>query len=240
MMPIMNRFLRYHAPSSTTSRRSRRFAGFILATGVMMFTTACNTRPSTTALREQGDFAYDFERYDEAAQHYGQIVEYYPGDWQGQYKLGLSLLELDRPEEARRALEVAMTSRPRDLAVADALAEAIFRTGEEGDLFTFLNGQARETQTVYAHTRVAKYAMYVGDPDTAKVAMETAIEIDGGKTAQPYLDAAIFAEDLGHLDVAVHRLRQAYGIEPTNPEVRERLIALGEVPGPTLALPPGR
>ncbi|MCA9295478.1 MAG: tetratricopeptide repeat protein [Phycisphaerales bacterium] len=206
----------------------------------MVFTTACTHRPSTSALLEKGDFAYEYERYDEAARHYGMIVENYPGDWEGQYKLGLTLLELDRPEEARRALEVAMTSRPRDNDIADALAEAIYRTGDEADLFTFLNGQARETQTVYAHTRIARYAMYVGDPDTAKVAMETAIEIDGGRTAQPYLDAAIFAEELGDLDVAVRRLRQAYAIDPNNVEVRRRLIALGEVPGPTLGLPPGR
>ena len=66
------------------------------------------------------------------------------------------------------------------------------------------------------------------------------IAIDNGQTTDPYLLAASFAERLGDLDLALRRLRQAYGIDPYDENVNDRLTALGEVPGPTLALPPGR
>jgi Tfp pilus assembly protein PilF len=80
----------------------------------------------------------------------------------------------------------------------------------------------------------------MNDPDSAQVAIRTAIELDDGRSVEPYLVAADLAERLGDLDLAVRRLRQAYGIDSRNDRVRERLRDLGEIPGPTLALPPGR
>lgn len=191
-------------------------------------------------LRERGEHAFSRAEYGDAATNYGQIADRYPGDWEAQYRLGQSLLELDRPEEARRALEIAMTRRPNNADVADALAEAIYRTDNQSDLFAFLRGRTNEQQTVYSYLRLARYASDVGDPDNAKVALETAVEIDQGRTVEPYLQFATFAEGIGDFDLAVRRLRQAYGIDPRDERVTDRLIALNEVPGPTIALPPGR
>ena len=82
--------------------------------------------------------------------------------------------------------------------------------------------------------------MAIGDIDSANLAVETAIEIDDGRTPQPYLDSADLAERLGDLELAIRRLRQAYGIDPDDEAISDRLMALGEIPGPTVALPPGR
>ena len=82
--------------------------------------------------------------------------------------------------------------------------------------------------------------MALNDPDSAQVALETAIAVDEGKTVEPYLQAAAFAQRLGDLEMALRRLRQAYGINPYDERVKQRLRELGEVPGPTIALPPGR
>ena len=71
------------------------------------------------------------------------------------------------------------------------------------------------------------------------MALETAIRLDGARSVEPYLDAAGFAERLGDIDQALRRLRQAYGIDPRDQRVQQRLRALGEVPGPTILLPPG-
>ena len=124
--------------------------------------------------------------------------------------------------------------------VCDALAEAMFLQGDETGLFAFLRQRARTTESVRSHIRLARYSAEIGDPDSARTALETAIVIDEAGSTEPYLVAASFAEDVGDLDLAVRRLRQAYAIDPHDPMVHERLRALGEIPGPSIALPPGR
>jgi hypothetical protein len=52
--------------------------------------------------------------------------------------------------------------------------------------------------------------------------------------------AADLYDRLGDHAQAVRRLRQAHGINPNDGRIVERLLASGEVTGPTLALPPGR
>jgi tetratricopeptide (TPR) repeat protein len=201
---------------------------------------ACTTPRPPDAIRARGDLEFKRGNYAAAAEEYGELAERYPGDWRAQHRLGLSLMETGDLAGARRALEIAHTRQPGDVDVADALAEVMFRQEDEQPLFAFLRERAEATQSVHAYRRLARYAMEMGDPDSARRALDTAILIDGGQTIEPYLDAADFAERLGEMDVALRRLRQAYGINPHDRRVRDRLAALGEVPGPTLALPPGR
>lgn len=194
--------------------------------------------------RDNGLRAMKLGDYETAAQDLAVYAQQYPGNWETQYNLGLCLLELDRPADARRALEIAHTRRPDDPDVADALAEAMFRLDDPRQLFAFLNNRAETQRTVRAYLRLADYARLCGDPDAALTAVRMAIELNEvnpeGRTVKPYLMAAALAEEVGNVDVAIRRLRQAYGIDPYNGEVRERLVLLGEVPGPTIALPPGR
>ena len=79
------------------------------------------------------------------------------------------------------------------------------------------------------------------DP-TARIGVVIGLDLTAAAmaTAEPYLLAADLAEQLGDDDTAIRRLRQAYGLEPGNEEIRNRLRAHGEVPGPTIALAPGR
>src|SRR5690606_32082038 len=130
--------------------------------------------------------------------------------------------------------------RPHDPEIADALAEAMYQVGDEQQLFAFLRQRAESTQSVESYLRLAHYSLEMDDPDSARIALNTAISIDNGQSVEPYLSAADFAERLGDMDLAVRRLRQAYGINPRDKRVTERLLALGEVPGPSIALPPGR
>ena len=116
----------------------------------------------------------------------------------------------------------------------------LFQQGDEAQLFAFLRERAESTQTVRAYLRLARYSVEMKDPDSANVALETAIALDGGQSVEPYLAAADLAADLGDPEMAVYRLRQAFGIAPHDERISDRLRALGEVPGPTIALPPGR
>lgn len=199
-----------------------------------------STRPPAESIRDTADHEYSVGDYAAAAEGYREIVDRYPGDWRAQYKLGLCHLELDQPTEARRALEIAITRRPDKVDVADALAESMYLQGDETALYAFLQERAEGTQSVHAYLRLAKYCVQLGDPDSAKTAIDTAVVLDDGRTVEPYLAAAAFAERVGDLDEALRRLRQAYAIDPKDEQVLARLRALGEVPGPTLALPPGR
>ena len=201
------------------------------------FLAGCQ-RPVQT-IRQSGDFSFDHRDYNTAAGEYQEITNRYPGDWRAQYRLGLCLLEIGRPARAREALEVAHTHRPRDPQIADALAEALFQQREESRLFAFLRQRAESMQTPGAYLRLARYSLELGDPDSAAVALEKAIALDEGQTVEPYLAAASFAERLGDLETALHRLRQAYGIDHSDGRVLQRLKDLGEIPGPTLAMPPG-
>jgi Flp pilus assembly protein TadD len=200
----------------------------------------CQSQPPVVSIREDADWHFSRGEFGEAAEKYAEITARWPEDWQAQYKLGLSLTELDRLSEANRALEVAYSLRPRDPDVADALAEVMYRQDEETRLFTFLRADAEASQSVRSQMRLAKYAEKVSDLDGAKVALETAIEFDDGKTVDPYLQCAELYERLGDREQAVRRLKQAYGINPKDPRVLAKLESFGEVPGPTLALPPGR
>jgi tetratricopeptide (TPR) repeat protein len=202
--------------------------------------SGCETHRPVDDIRRSGNMLFDRGEYAQAAGEYGLITERYPGDWHAQYRLGLSLLQVEQYTPARRALEVAHSQRPANPDVAAALAEVMYRQGDNRQLFDFLQNRAKSTQSELAYRQLAHYALEMGDPDSAKVAIETAIVMDEGRSVEPYLDAATMAEQLGDMDLAVRRLRQAYGINPLDQRVRRRLQALGEVPGPTIALPPGR
>jgi tetratricopeptide (TPR) repeat protein len=216
-----------------------RKPALIVALAVLAL-TACTTYRPTENIRESGDLFFQRGEYAAAASEYELIIERYPGDWEAQYKLGLSLLELDRPDEARQALEVAHTRKPGNPDIADALAEAMYAQGRENELYAFLRERAQSTQSVHAHLRLARYATELNDPDSAQLALDTAIEIDEGQSVEPYLQAADFAIRLGDIERALRRLRQAYGIDPYDDRVKQRLRDLGEVPGPSIVLPPGR
>lgn len=213
-----------------------RFSGVLI---VMMLLVGCGQRPIET-IRTRGDYLYDRGEYADAAAEYAQITDRYPGDWQAHYRLGLCRLELDELSAARRELEVAHTMRPRDADVVDALAEVMLLQGRDGELFGFVQEQAESRQTVRAWLRMGRYAARIGDADSAQTAFETAIVLDKGRTTEPYLQASRFAEDLGDMDEALRRLRQAYGIDDEDRRVLRRLRELGEIPGPTIALPPGK
>ena len=213
----------------------------ILAAILLLLLTSCATskvRP-VVSIKREADFAFKHQRFDEAATQYEQIVDRYPGDWQAQYRLGQCLMKKEQWAPARRALEVAHTRRPNNDDITDALAEAMYQHGDETGLFAFLRERADSTRSVTGYLRLAHYAVDLGDPDSAKSAIDRAIVLDDGRTVEPYLAASSFAEMMGNLDEAVRRLAQAYGIEPGHQEVVARLQSLGEVPGPTIALAPG-
>lgn len=213
--------------------------GLALVTAAGFGGCAANERPIET-VRESADHHLWLEHFDEAAVEYQEIADRSPGDWEAQFALGMCRLKLHQLPAARTALEVAHTHRPSDLRIVEALAEVMYQQDDQNQLYAFLRERALTTQSPTIYLFLAKYSIELGDADTAKTAVETAIELDSGVSVEPYLLASSCAQRSGDLTLAVRRLRQAYWINPTDPRVSSRLRELGEVPGPTLAIEPGR
>lgn len=219
---------------------SRSFVVLALVALVAGGSFGCATQRPTHLVRHDADAAFAEAQYDQAAIEYETIVDRSPGDWRAQYGLGRCLLEVDRPAEAREALEVAHSVQPMNDAIADALAEAMYREGSHDALFTFLTDRARARGDIKGHLQLARYAVEAGDMDTARRSILTAIEISRADSAEPYLAAASFEARLNNRSEVIRRLRQAYAINPEDDRITSRLREYGEVPGPTLGLPPGR
>ncbi len=230
-------------PRSAVRRPAARgrlasLAGITLVAGLAL--GGCTGTRPVDQVRASGDDAWDRGEFVLARAEYGEVVDRYPGDWRGQYRYGLTCLELGAWDSARTALKVAVDRRPRNPDVADAYARSLFHVGDREALVSFLRGRTQEFGTTRDWVRAAVWQKRIGDLDAALAAVETAIELDDGQSPEPYLVAADLAETLGDRENAVRRLRQAYGVAPGDEEVEAAMEALGEVPGPSYALPPGR
>ena len=220
----------------------RRPTGIALLSAVLAACAfaGCTGTPPAERFIARGDERFHFDNYEGAAEMYERAVESQPGKWEAHYKLGLAQLELGNYSDARRNLELAYSRRPGRDDIADALAESLYRLGQEDRLYTFLQDRARSTGEARDYLVLAEYAEELDDPDMARRSINTAIELDEGRSVEPYLFAADLAERLGDLDEAIRRLRQALSIDVRDERVRQRLRDLGEIPGPSIALPPGR
>lgn len=201
---------------------------------------SCSVPPSSEQLVARAEHDFDYGRVEQAEVLYRQVLDRFPGDADANLGLGRCLLSLDRPSEALLPLQIAAAERPRDFEITRTLAEAFALAGERTKVYQLLRDRAVEHGRVEAWLLIGEYALRFDDPDTAGNAIVAAIDLSDGREAQPYLDAASFAERIGDQAEAIRRLRQAYGIAPEDPRVIAMLQEYGEVPGPTIALPPGR
>jgi Flp pilus assembly protein TadD len=198
----------------------------------------CSDRRALRVVREEGDKAYRFQRYEQAREEFAEVVERDPTDWEYRAKLGETLLILGRPVQAREQLAVAYDLRPQNAEILEDYARAMLASEDFDTLHQVLLERARETQRVEDYIRLGEYDLRAGDADSAERALITAANIDQGQTPEPQLALATFYETIGDETQAVRRLRMALYTDPENPEANERLRAKGHIPGPTFALPP--
>ncbi len=198
-----------------------------------------------TFYQERGLRRYhELNRPDAAQEDFQRAVDRRPTLWLSQYHLGLIALEKGETLRARRHLEIALTlvqdRAGRAEPIIDALAEAIFREGDYPRLFGLLNQACDQYGTISHFLRRAKYYVKAGDHDNAQIAFRQAIKIAEPDDVEPYLALAGFYEEVGAKDTALVTLRQAYSVRPGDKRVSDAIRRLGEVPGPTIALPPAR
>lgn len=202
--------------------------------------TACSNHIPSPALRQKGEQAMMIHDWPAAANWYGQLVERDQTDWRAQAALGRAALESGDLRRARQALEIAAALRPADDAIARDLADTLEQQEAWDDLFAYLGDRANTTSSSSDWLRLGRVAIEADDPDTARVAIRTAIAVDGGTDVESYLQAARLSRRLGDEQDAFQSLSLAWNIDPSDPDVRTALLDLGVVPGPTMRLSTGQ
>lgn len=222
--------------------RSRRLVpnAVLFALAAIAVLGGCVKGKSSEQLLADGEHAYRYGRYEEAAGDFRQVLDRYPGDVQANVGFARTQIALGNLNAARSALETAAASKPEDFEISLLLAEVLFKQRDTTRLYQLLRDRAVEQGRVDAWIVMARYALELDDPDTAQTAVVAALEISDNTSPEPYLLAAELAERVGDQKEALRRIRQAYGLAPNDPRIDAMLREYGEVPGPTIALPPGR
>lgn len=228
---------------SRCRRLPARACAVTLALGAASLAASCkNPMPRDEAV-ERAEYYVKYDRWQDAADVIRHTVESNPGDGQAQAIYGDAMLHLGELDRAADAYDRALALNPTDISLVTRLAEVLYRQGNTEALYQRLRGAGADLHSVAAYMLLSHYAQLLNDPDTAVSAVRAAIEVDDGvggvRTAGPYLRAAELDAQYGRPDGELRRLRQAYAIDPANKRVSDRLLALGQVLGPSLGLPPG-
>jgi len=204
----------------------------------------CSSKKSLIQLREEGQNHLDRNRYREAQLSFAQVLEVKPEDAVANYGVGRALLAQGDPLRARTHLEIAYQQSSHNpgltFEIGTALAEAMALSGDKQGMVLFLRDAAQSRGEVRDYILWGDMAARYGDPDSAELAYRTAVRIERTPTVLPYWKLAMFYESIGKTEAATHRFRQAYAIEPDNPQVIEKLESYYAVVGPSLKIAPDR
>ncbi len=197
---------------------------------------ACNANP---VLRMHGLDALGTDDLKQAEAQFAQAVEQDPTDWKSLYHLGVIRLQQGNALDAQLLLERALVLR-RDHAetadILDALAQALSQAKRIDDLHALINQAVDDYGSSRDYIRQGSYLHQLGDIDGAKFAYRKAAYFAKPGDAQPFVNLADFYEQIGDTANAVTSLRHAYGINPKDRLIAERLRNYGIVPGPTAAI----
>ncbi|MBL8761412.1 MAG: tetratricopeptide repeat protein [Phycisphaerae bacterium] len=214
----------------------RRIALSLLAAGLATL-SACNQQRPIHAIRAAAEAAYDKGDYELARAEYEQLVERYPGDPTARYGLGMSCLKTSDPMKAREQLAIAYEVDPTRDEVIDAYCLALYEAKEQDTLMTFLRRLSLERGQINDFLRLGTYSAWIGNADEAVSAFKTAKRLDAGKSTRPLIAIADFYASVNDRPNQVKSLRQALSIDLRDAEVNRRIRDLGEIPGPSFAMP---
>jgi tetratricopeptide (TPR) repeat protein len=221
---------------------SRSNSRFLIAcaaalTSVLAFAGCAGQRP-LHVVKMHGDRAYEEGNYGKAAEDYSEYVDRKPGEWEVRLTLGRAYLESGQPVLAREQLTTVYDQQPSNEECIELLARADYDAKEYDSLVTFLRRLTIERGSTSDFLRLGRYSAMIGHADEAAQALKTAAKMDQGRTVGPQLALADFYHSVNDRTNELSRLRMALYLVPNSVEINERIRALGEVPGPTLALPP--
>ncbi len=214
-------------------------AGILVALAL----TACQGARSTEDSIKLGDHYLEFGEWQHAADAFQPVVKNSPGNWKAEYGYGVAMAQLGDLVTARRSLETANDHSPGNLTIITALADVMYRQGDNSQLFQLLRGAGASLGRYEPYIVLGVYAIKLNDKDSAVQALQSAIEVDSGvirpRSTEAYYQLAMLQLELGNVSEAVRRLRQAYGVSANDPRVNQALQRQGIALDATTALPPG-
>lgn len=201
--------------------------------------TACTGGFRATHMVERsGDHAVWLGNHDLAATEFGIVVERQPTRADARVKFARSLLETDRPNEAREQLEMAYTLKPADQETINLLSIAMVQSGDVEAATHMMRTRAEDQGRVQDWLGYGFLLVEINDVDGAETALLTAARGDLGQSLAPQLALAKFYQSVGDDETALSRLRMCLYIEPAHEEAQQMIRGYGKIPGPTFALQP--
>lgn len=230
----------------TTRTDSVRFPAFwaIAAAASIGLLAGCNTTRQIGQslelgrLEGAGNSAYATGDFAGAQASWAEYVDLRPNSSNARFRLGRSLLALDRAREAREHFQVAHDLEPTNDIYTDALADSIARQGDRVELFAFLEQTAAEDGRAAGYIRWGRFAQAEGLADEAHRAYQTAVDLGGATSARPHRALAAFYRSLGDDDREIERWRVVLSFDGEDEQATARLRELGQVPGPSFAIAP--
>jgi predicted Zn-dependent protease len=213
-------------------------AALVVAVGGAGGLAGCTSQRPLPMVKEMGDRAFQKGDFETANKDYAEYVDRKPGEASVQLSYAKTLLILKQPAKAVEHASIAYDQYPENEDYIETRAQALLESGKTDELYQFLRGLAEGRGKPSDYIRLGRYAAKLGDADGAEHALQTAAKLDGGKTVAPQLALADFYKTLGDKKSEIRRLRMALYLDKTNPDITKRLRELGEIPGPSLALPP--
>lgn len=206
----------------------------------LLLLAGCNApnQGSLGDLATRGNTAFQGGQWEDALGWYNKYIERNPGDPDLRAQRGRTLLKLGRAYEAAADLRIASSQRTDRAEYLDSLCEALLASNERDELFRTLRTNAQDRGSVADHLRLGRFALAMGDGDTAKSALQIAVRIDRGQTVEPQLAFADFHRQIGDTAAAERRVRMAYYISTESPAMKTMARQLGLTPYPGWGIVP--
>ncbi|MCL4222685.1 MAG: tetratricopeptide repeat protein [Phycisphaerales bacterium] len=195
---------------------------------------------SLDMVRADANEAYAAGKFTVALSDYQEYIERKPGSTDVRFRLAETLMQLHRPTEAESHFRAVYDVNPNDVKNAKGLASAMIAGGRGGDGLDFFRAYLDQRPTAEGYFALADLAMQAGVPDDAERALLIAAKLDGTTSPEPHRHLGRFYEQMHKDELAVPRWRAVLFFDVMDTEARDRLRALGQVPGPSAALDPSR
>lgn len=220
-----------------TNPARRRAPHCLLALAMALSMSACMA-PGSGAFLSNGNRAYEATKWREAIDQYEKYLELRPGDTQTRLALGKAYLNIGDHASAASNLRIVRSQLPSSEDAVNALAEALFLGEKHDELYRLLRTEAVDEQTTTAWMRLGRYAMRLGDKDTAQQAYLAAAKLDAGRNVEPQLALYDYYRAMGDKNRGIERLRMAAYINPNSSAFQSRAKESGAILGPTFPLRP--
>ncbi|PYM07797.1 MAG: hypothetical protein DMD82_04640 [Candidatus Rokuibacteriota bacterium] len=202
----------------STSYRRRSFTVAAIAALVLLWWAARGAAAPNQVFVDRGILDYDDKNYAAALAAFERAVELDPEDPNARYFLGLTLIALDRSEEAVTQLSRGLALAKDDLDIAFALGVALFNLSRYDEALRHFQAVfSREPQRENLGFYLGVIYYQTKDYERAIGALEGAVVSDPAFQQLRRFYAALANHQLGREVEASREMAQAESLRPSSP-----------------------